>query len=669
MPRPTQKFAIFDPSIIGEGGHYFEYARRIIIAASQSGLTDLTIAVNNAANVPPDPKDRFQIVPAFTYDIWGNAVGETHVIDPKVDALAKRLWVSRLAMLWELAGAPPEQIERFENTGLRRVTARRLQQIKDLRDQIPAEFHHLAYEDFPRFLSLMKSVLGSSTKPFANNSLEKVHIAETRANIICRELRAAIEDIGLGADDVVFLPSASMHDARGLEQLMREDGTANLPVFVLLYRRNIFDCFPETYKENLFETYGERLSLQRLIGAGKDVDGDVKIRFCTDTAELSEQYFELIDSEVPHVAIPVPAAVEEDGRAKDTNAPLRLLYLGDAREEKGFWAVARLAALTRDHGFASNFRVRTQLYHSLLLREAATLTQVQMVKSVSSDGFSIAEGILDDEQYFGEIANSDVVLICYDRNQYAARSSGIFIEALHRNKPVVAPAGSWMGREINDLTTRYHGIQLANSPAISTLHGPELKWEIQGDKTTIPDPQNIILYNYDILFSIFDVPKDANYMRVKFKAARGQLASAVQLTFAQRGFLKKKLGGADIRVTYARDENSVLIALAPGIKSVKMCLQNCFSDKPTSVEGLTLEFFKLDGNLAEECGGSTYVQETLRDSTFGNIRASLDRLSNNRAAVKTATQFAGDLTRDYHTPENLFNQLQTIAQDGTGEPN
>jgi hypothetical protein len=62
----------------------------------------------------------------------------------------------------------------------------------------------------------------------------------------------------------------------------------------------------------------------------------------------------------------------------------------------------------------------------------------------------VLEGPLASDAYIELMLNSDVVLIPYSRTHYAARSSGVFAEAVAAGIPTVHPRESWMGRNAMD---------------------------------------------------------------------------------------------------------------------------------------------------------------------------------------------------------------------------
>jgi glycosyltransferase involved in cell wall biosynthesis len=59
-------------------------------------------------------------------------------------------------------------------------------------------------------------------------------------------------------------------------------------------------------------------------------------------------------------------------------------------------------------------------------------------------------GPLGPAAYAAALHGADLVLLPYEPNAYAVRGSAVFTEAIIHGKPVVAPAGTWMGDLIHD---------------------------------------------------------------------------------------------------------------------------------------------------------------------------------------------------------------------------
>ena len=58
------------------------------------------------------------------------------------------------------------------------------------------------------------------------------------------------------------------------------------------------------------------------------------------------------------------------------------------------------------------------------------------------------ERALTTGEYADLVHSADIILLPYQADVYAARSSGILAEALAAGKPVVVPSGTWMSRQV-----------------------------------------------------------------------------------------------------------------------------------------------------------------------------------------------------------------------------
>src|SRR5689334_2431139 len=64
------KFVLADPSIVGTGGHYLEYATRLLCAAEKMGFGPVLVT-NQAISPAVLDTISWTTVPIFHFDIWG----------------------------------------------------------------------------------------------------------------------------------------------------------------------------------------------------------------------------------------------------------------------------------------------------------------------------------------------------------------------------------------------------------------------------------------------------------------------------------------------------------------------------------------------------------------------------------------------------------------------
>lgn len=167
------------------------------------------------------------------------------------------------------------------------------------------------------------------------------------------------------------------------------------------------------------------------------------LRLYTDTEALTAQHAALHPGvTVQTLPIPIPPIISEVADAPRKPGSLRLVYLGNARTEKGFHALpAAMAALaTRDVPPA---RLIAQANSAVSLNEAAIEAARRALRR-APDLVTLIETPLRSDAYDRLLAEADIVLLPYNPNDYRRRSSGILIQALAAGKPVVVPDRSWL---------------------------------------------------------------------------------------------------------------------------------------------------------------------------------------------------------------------------------
>lgn len=281
-----------------------------------------------------------------------------------------------------------------------------------------------------------QSYFKSALHWFTNSS--QISGRQSLSRQYARELREFFRRVGATSDDVVFVPTLGGTELIAVALYSRLREARDLR-WHLLFRRDL------PMPTSLFDAKA-RLDRAR-VGTALS---ESKIRFrtgsfayYTDTEELTTRYNRL--GVADFTTLPIP--IDENLRVKKPKQalPYVVSYLGDARVEKGFHLLPDLIATLRSAGFDESrvkFRIQANLpicgSTSRSVRAKAELARYQR------PGVEILEGPFDSDTYHQLISTSDVILIPYCPRSYAARSSGIFAEALAAGVPTVYPEGSWM---------------------------------------------------------------------------------------------------------------------------------------------------------------------------------------------------------------------------------
>lgn len=125
---------------------------------------------------------------------------------------------------------------------------------------------------------------------------------------------------------------------------------------------------------------------------------------------------------------------------KTTKAPLTV-YLPSTSADRGYELVYQLILLTK--------KKKTFPLFKFVLRNQNINDKdiIEILKKIS-DSSEIIEGILPKERYAQLILDADIVLIPYRKEDFYARTSGVYADAVLAGKPVIATKQTWVGQQV-----------------------------------------------------------------------------------------------------------------------------------------------------------------------------------------------------------------------------
>jgi glycosyltransferase involved in cell wall biosynthesis len=249
----------------------------------------------------------------------------------------------------------------------------------------------------------------------------------------------------VGPDDHVFLPTAYGRDAAAVLALVQRVGADHLPTFHLEFRHAVLaptELDRETCPFKAFHTRTHRAYFD----ACRAHPESPKVRFYTDTGELAADYAALAGFPFSVLPIPFRADLIPPTPPRIPTDPIRVLFLGDLRAEKGFTKLPALvrAMSTQTRGPHVQFVIPGALHpeeQAPAMRAALAELETYPAELVERPH---REGFVPTDDYYYLLASADVVLCPYDAVAYRARSSGVFAEAVAAGKPTVVPADTWM---------------------------------------------------------------------------------------------------------------------------------------------------------------------------------------------------------------------------------
>lgn len=385
----SNRFFLLDQSLKDFGGHFFDYARNVLEAARDDGFQPILIGSKHlSVECPP----WMRAVPYFHRDFWG-AISTP----PKTDPFA--LTEDEVAFLRGLTaqfGMPSNHANEITH----RLPA-----------PLPRPQTREDDSSAPRFIE------------------QVVHY------FIDNELHPG---------DQVFIPNISDEDTHALSKALPSIPRREFATWHLLYRRDLLRRCGDQYENLNSDHLALRSSLNDIVHNGGTI-----VRLYTDTDRLTEQC-DLIFGEKIFRTLPIPV----DERFKSvpglsSKAAARVLYAGDARREKGYHFIPAMVMQAEKQGILGEkviFDLQSNI--SSPRTDVDCATALDELRPYDGRGVELHITAFDSDQYRRRILDADIILITYDAQNYYARSSGIFAEAMTAGRPVLVSDDTWMAKHL-----------------------------------------------------------------------------------------------------------------------------------------------------------------------------------------------------------------------------
>lgn len=249
------------------------------------------------------------------------------------------------------------------------------------------------------------------------------------------DTRRALRRFNLAAHDLVFTPNISLNDFAALRRSWPIAGPSSGGRWHFVFRRDV----PLSSSQ-------EAKPLSEAFGACPALDRDIPWRLWTDSEELSARYCKATGRAFD--TLPIPHTQVSRTGAQPANR-LRVLYLGDARSEKGFQHLPRLVrALTDAERDGRTFEFYFQAHAVSPSEEPQVVAARAELTKLASRGVKLFTAPLAPNEYRELLSSGHLAVLPYDPLAYAARSSGVFAEALSAGIPPVVPDQTWMARRL-----------------------------------------------------------------------------------------------------------------------------------------------------------------------------------------------------------------------------
>lgn len=252
-----------------------------------------------------------------------------------------------------------------------------------------------------------------------------------RSRQFVRDTQRMLSDLKLTDADVVLAPTIALDEFDELRRCWPHLGPACSARWHFVFRRDL----PS-------EVGDAGSQLREAFGPCAALDGEPGWRLWTDSEELTARYREATGRQFG--TLPVPHTRYSPTMARN-EGPFHILYLGDARREKGFH---HLPALVKALNSAKpgRFAFSIQAHAASPSPEREIVEAREELRRLSELGVTLFSRPLDPPEYRQLLDSGDLSLLPYDRSAYAARSSGVFAESLAAGIPTIVPADTWMSR-------------------------------------------------------------------------------------------------------------------------------------------------------------------------------------------------------------------------------
>lgn len=429
----AKRFIVIEPSIKDESGHYLQYALHVLRAAADCGFAQALACHRQFAVSPPDG---VEVYPAFTNTFWhrygaaaqyrtrvSKAIHEFTRVKNGLSLRFQANWYfsKTYVAVATVTGAAIKPLPVKVVLGILLLPLYILWRITKM----------ARVQGFKGWI--YRKLAGTSDQLYARSTA----ICISQMTDDFEFLHATAK---LTSDDHLLLATVSGAELKSLLAALERNPALAKATWHLVFRRNLRPHpegeFPKDLEPDLVRE-----------GLDKFKEMRPNVRLYTDTDALSAEYDEFAGEKL-FGTLPIPHVRPPSGQ-RPTNGPLVVSYLGDARPEKGFQHLSRIAEAVRISLLETGrIRFRVQANFNTVDGEPDCVVSRKLLERHPSSQVELMTEAQSEEDHFRNIAESGLVLIPYDVNSYAERSSGIFAECAAMEVPSVVPSGTWMSRHV-----------------------------------------------------------------------------------------------------------------------------------------------------------------------------------------------------------------------------
>ena len=684
------KFVLIDQSIEGKGGHYLEYATNVLHAARKEGY-EICLATNRKFTGTFD----CEVFPVYSYNIWGRKkrkAGFFSKAAAKVLGIAGSTYRScrKRVVMWKYSACGEIMVltadQRYAEL-LEMVLEKNVLLLIPLFVLcIPAAVLLTAYRLLAAAYRLaVRLPLLRSVGPLLRRAAASIRLLWEKASSFLSGGRATegrwrkdftrstlkvLRRFDVKQGDVVFIPTLSETELLGVAEVIKKHDIATRPSWHMVFRRNLFVGREPVYRVSDKSVLRFRKILYRFVDT---VGGRAQTCFYTDTERLSAQYERL--NIMKFTTLPIPINPElQIPKGKKKKDHVNIVYLGDARREKGYQLLDRtVRGLWQEYVLTGKVRFTFQSNFSFsdMKGNFDLVYGREHMRMFYPGGVELYTEALDSEAYSRLVKSGDIGLLFYDRDNYYARSSGAYIECICCEMPVLVSGASWMAADLDEANYQYREQvkgQLSKLPCIQSPWVNETEYlqymrgsieEAAGSMRISPafspESEGVLAFSSykNRAISLALVPSDCQYVFVSYKmcgfSRQGNYVRTRITVYDEYGMERDGMQSDDCNVD---GMISVMIPLPEEASYITIEMWNAFYEIPVSVSVPAVGFYHSEnrGTLPLGTFGLAYSREEDIEKMLRNMVDHYDHYKEN--VIVKAREY-----NEKHTAQNLVRQV------------
>ena len=439
------KFIIIDHSLCNLQGHHYECSISVAEAAARSGYQPIILA--NRALSRSLLSAEIKILPVFDVD-WFNQpiiLEKEKYSKEKLENTKKKTfkeYINYQFYLWNYK-YPRWSIFGEKVEGSTKRSKEWLKKDWQLLRSIPLS--NTLWGLLKIIWGLIRFILGLSLKVISKigkNLGKPSHILTSKNQSFTETLAEILPTLNLTPDDQVLIHIFGIEQLEELYYFLEKCDRDLLPTYHLLFRRDTDEPLVINAKG-----MGLTVCLQAFYDSQL---WPSKIRFYTDTEDLVKKYNALSFVKLSQVPIPFRQEKLVNQLSKNAKDFIHIVYLGDARSEKGYQYLPNLIdALWPNYVQPDKVRFTIQSNYNIDGGEVEILAAKLALSQYPDSKVKLIENPLSPDDYYQLLASADIVILPYNPQNYQ-RTSGVLTEALAAGKPVVVSNGSWLAQQVDE---------------------------------------------------------------------------------------------------------------------------------------------------------------------------------------------------------------------------